>query len=286
MHLLNARKQTMIKEIELNDVSSIISVFRDVSGVDFSNYAPSSLKRRFIRFMELKKVTDTRELLSLTKTNQQFAQEFLNEVTVNVTEMFRDPDFWKGIKQLVLPALAEKETIRIWHAACSSGEEVFSMAILLKEYGILDKAEILGTDINMQALDHANLGIQSKKKFHLSNQNYKDLKTQNLLSDYFDIEKNHNTLKKDIMKHIYFKRNDLVSGGSASKFDLILCRNVFIYFNRNLQEKVLHMFSGCLNKDGFLGIGSKESIAWCRSERFFEILSAEEKIFRKRSFNY
>jgi chemotaxis protein methyltransferase CheR len=270
-----------VEEIGLKDIKRVIDTIYLSRGVDFSNYAFSSLKRRIKRFLEINKIHDINEFILKLKEEGEFADIFIKEVTVNVTEMFRDPSFWIVLRDTIIPQIGFNNTLKIWHAACSTGEEVYSMAILLKEAGLLKYSTITATDINKHVLKVASRGVYTIRSQEVNSKNYEQFGGKVKLSDYYSISDSMVHFDKQLITNVDFKCHDLALDGPIGKFDLILCRNVLIYFNFDLQEKVLQTFTQSLPKNSYLGIGSKESINWCRSARLFEEVSLEEKIYRK-----
>jgi len=267
--------------IDKKKKKNLLAVVKEKKGIDFSDYAYPSLHRRISRFIEINRLSGFSELISKIKNVEGFADSFIHEITVNVTEMFRDPSFWVTLRDHVLPSLRNKPVISIWHAGCSMGEEVYSMAILLKEEKLLSKAKIVATDINMEALKKARNGIYLLKNQELNENNYFHLGGKGKLSEHYKIEGNMAQYDQELIKRVEFKRHDLSSDPYFGMFDMVICRNVFIYFNLSLQEKVLGVFSQSLNPGGFLGIGSKESVSWLKGARYFKPISIEDKVFVK-----
>ncbi len=265
----------------MTEVRAIAEAIQGTTGIDFSNYAFSSFRRRVERFIESHKVKDIDVFIGDIKNNSDLANRLVSEITVNVTEMFRDPSFWLTLRNIILPKLDRNEVIRIWHAACSTGEEVFSMAILLKEEGLLRRARIVATDINPNVLGTAKGGIYQLKNLEVNTRNYEQSGGKSKLSDYYSVAGGSVCFDRRLIENVSFSRNDLSRDGDPGQFDLILCRNVLIYFNFDLQEKVIQVFARSMPGGAFLAIGSKESISWCRSGRFYEPECIEEKIYRK-----
>jgi chemotaxis protein methyltransferase CheR len=277
-------KHFSVEEISLSDLKRVVSAAKEAGGVDFSNYATASLRRRVLRLADTSRIRTTDELLMKIKNNNGFIKTFVNEVTVNTTEMFRDPLFWKVLNENVIPTLANKSLIKIWHAACSTGEEVYSMSILMREAGLFEQTRITATDINDQAMEIAGKGNYPLRNQKLNQVNYSNFKPSGQLSDYYEVLGNRVQFDLDLIKHVKFKSHDLVRDRVFSKFDLIICRNVLIYFNADLQERVIRIFNESMYKDSFLGIGIKESISWCKPARNFTPVSLEEKVFKKISY--
>ncbi|MBK6263656.1 protein-glutamate O-methyltransferase CheR [Marivirga sp. S37H4] len=270
------------QDIEISDLRRITELVKEQYRYDFTNYAMSSFRRRILRIMELYKFGSADLLIKRLKDDKSFFDEFISEITVNVTEMFRDPSFWRELRDNVIPnILLNHNTISIWHAGCSSGEEVFSMAILLKEMGILNKAKIIATDIDKVILDKAKLGHYSMKNMELNEKNYIRFEGKGSFKDYFTEQNGKAVMDKTLIDNVSFREHDLVQGVVFNKFDLILCRNVMIYFNQNLQNEVLKKHHESLFKYGYLVIGSKESLIWCEIANKFIVVNNEEKVYKK-----
>jgi chemotaxis protein methyltransferase CheR len=209
-----------------------------------------------------------------------FFDLFIKEITVNTTEMFRDASCWKVIREEIIPLVRELPTIRIWHAGCSSGEEVFSMAILLKEEGLLEKSKIIASDLNKDIIECAKKGCYSLKTLELNADNYIQSGGKKNFSDYYSRQENCYLMNSSLLTNVGFMKHDLSSGKEFSKFDIILCRNVMIYFNKNLQENVFSLFQKSLFKRGFIIIGKKESMTYYTNSRMFTETNSIEKIYR------
>lgn len=269
-------------EIEIVELRKLTEIIKNKYDYDFSNYAMSSFKRRIQRVLELYKFASVDVLIKKLNDEPKFFKEFLSEVTVNVTEMFRDPSFWRELRDNIIPnILLNHNTISIWHAGCSSGEEVFSMAILLKEMGMLEKSKIVATDIDTDILSKAKSGVYSAKNMDLNQKNYVRFQGLHDLNKYYREENGKAIMDKSLVDSVSFREQNLVDSAAFSKFDLILCRNVMIYFNQTLQNNVLKMFHESLFKYGYLIVGSKESLIWCEIANKFIVVNNEEKIYKK-----
>ncbi|MEX2230545.1 MAG: protein-glutamate O-methyltransferase CheR [Cyclobacteriaceae bacterium] len=269
-------------DIEIADLKRISELIYEKYNYDFRNYAMSSFKRRVVRILELKKLTLNNLLKKLTDT-PPFVNEFIDELTVNVTEMFRDPDFWRVMRQEVIPAIRlNSKEFKIWHAGCSSGEEVMTMVVMLEEMGILGDASITATDLDVTALERAKSAKYPMKNMALNENNYLSYGGSGSgLKRYYHQENGHALFIHELVSQVSFVKHDLVLGGVFDKFDLILCRNVMIYFNQDLQNEVLKKFHESLNRNGYLSIGSKESLIWCDYANRFMVLNNDEKIYKK-----
>jgi chemotaxis protein methyltransferase CheR len=270
-----------MQDIDIADLKRISELIYQKYRYDFRNYAMSSFKRRVLRIMEIKRLT-VDSLLRKLSDHPPFINEFLDELTVNVTEMFRDPSFWRIMREEIVPSiLLNHKQFKIWHAGCSSGEEVLSMSILLKEMGILQDVTIIATDLDAAILDKAKTAIYPAKNMDLNEKNYIRFQGNASLHQYYKVENGNAVFDDELMQNVSFRRHDLVLGEPFNKFDLILCRNVMIYFNQALQNEVLKKFHASLFKYGYLAIGSKESLIWCDYSNRFIVVNTEEKIYKK-----
>lgn len=268
--------------ISEKELDRIIAFVRERFAVDFSGYARSSLSRRVARFKKNIRIESADELCMLLESSSEKLRLFIHEITVNTTEMFRDPEFWRYLRQEVLPKLAEFNAIRIWHAGCSTGEEVYSMLILLYETGLIDRAKIIATDINSDVLHKTREGIFRFKDFEAYSRAYEEAGGQHDFSYYFDMNDESFAAKEFLKAPLNLKLHNLTHSTPFSKFDLIMCRNVMIYFNTALQTEVIRLFAGSLFKNGILCIGKKENIAFLESASSFRDLNPAERVYSLR----
>ena len=269
-------------EVEIADLRKITEVVKSKYKYDFSDYAMSSLRRRIQRIIDLYSLTSVGQLIEKIERDSTFFDGFLSEVTVNVTEMFRDPSFWREVRDHVIPSiLLNHESFSIWHAGCSSGEEVISMSILLREMGIADKVNIIATDIDKPILQKAMSREYSMKNMELNEKNYIRFQGTASLREYYTEKNGKAIMDPSLTEKVSYRNYDLVQGEVFNKFDLILCRNVMIYFNQSLQNNVLKRLHESLFKYGYLAVGSKESLIWCEIANKFIIANNEEKIYKK-----
>ncbi len=269
-------------KIGASEVDELIMLINDYSGYDFSDYSMPSLQRRFQRYIDLNKISDFKQLLQDLTNDSAMVNNLIEEVTVNVTEMFRDPSFFAAIRTELVPQLNKLPLIKIWHAGCSTGEEVYSMAILLKEHNLLDKSIIYATDINQSVLDVAKSGKYSIESFKENELNYRESEGTKKLSDYYIVLNGEVLINEDLKSKVIFSTHNLVSDNAFNQFDLIICRNVLIYFNKSLQDNVLQMFYNSLSENGILAIGSKETIMFSPIENFMQVINAKWKIWKKK----
>lgn len=271
----------VVQDIDIVDLKKITDLVQTKYGYDFRNYAMSSFKRRMLRILELKNLT-IESLLKKLNEQPGFIEEFLDELTVNVTEMFRDPGFWRILRDEIIPGiLLNHKSFKIWHAGCSSGEEVLSMTIMLKEMGILQDVQLFATDLDVNILEKAKSATYPIKNMELNEKNYIRYEGKKSLKEYYKEEGGKAIFDKELMQNVTFRKHDLVKGEVFNKFDLILCRNVMIYFNQALQNDVLKKFHEGLFKYGYLAIGSKESLIWCDVANKFLVVNNEEKVYKK-----
>jgi len=266
--------------IEDENIDILVNDVFELYGYDFTEYSKASLKRRISRLYTLDKFPSFAELRYKLKSDPGYLKRFVEEITVNVTEMFRDPSFYLALRNEILPKLGTHPYIRIWHAGCSTGEEVYSMAILLKEAGLLSKSIIYATDINPDVLEKARVGIFPIANMKLYSENYIASGGRLDFSSYYSA--NYDGVKFDeaLTKQMVFSAHNLVTDGSFNEFHLIVCRNVLIYFDKQLQDKVFQLFDKSLGKLAYLALGSKETIKFSSIHLHYKQVG-REKIWRK-----
>ncbi|WP_461093386.1 CheR family methyltransferase [Spirosoma gilvum] len=266
--------------IEDEQIDLLLNDLFEIYGYDFTHYARASLKRRINRVWSLDKFPSFAELRYRIRTDVHYIKRFVEELTVNVTEMFRDPPFYKALRTDILPTLAAKPFIRIWHAGCSTGEEVFSMAILLKEASLLHKSLLYATDLNPDVLTSARKGIVSLSQMKQYSENYLLSGGNADFSSYYTAQYGYAKFHDELAERMVFSTHNLVSDRSFNEFDLILCRNVLIYFDKALQQRVLSLFDESLGLLGYLALGAKETLRFSTLEPKYRQLTGE-KIWRK-----
>ena len=266
--------------VTIKQLEEVIDLVKEIYGFDFSDYTKASLRRRVLRIMMLKKLS-LYDLKHLLVNDHTFFQHFLEEITVNVTEMFRDPTFYKAVNNQVVPYLSTYQHIKAWVAGCSSGEEVYSLAILLNLAGLTTKSFIYGTDVNTEVLKEARKGIYSLRKIRSYAENYQMASLGGSITDHFTILYDAATIHNELKQNTLFSVHNLVSDGVFNEFQLISCRNVFIYFEIGLQEKILDLFHQSLAPHGFLCLGSKETIRSDRFKKKFKPINQKENIYQK-----
>ncbi|WP_281323538.1 CheR family methyltransferase [Flavobacterium aestivum] len=267
--------------IEFNDLEEIVFLIQKQHGYDFADYSRASMLRRVNRFMEISNMGSIVDLKYELINNPGNFNKFVNEIVVNVSEFFRDPSFFKSLIANVFPYLDSYPKISIWCAGCSFGEETYSLAILLKELGLQHKSRIYATDISSNAIEKAKKGIYSNKNFKEYSNNYFSCGGKESLNQYFISDGKKSIINSDLKKEILFTRHNLVTDGVFKECQLISCRNVLIYFNEELQDKVLNLFYNSLPIHGFLALGSKESLRFSSVYDKFKEIDRVEKIYQK-----
>ncbi|MCK5522530.1 MAG: protein-glutamate O-methyltransferase CheR [Thiomargarita sp.] len=250
-------------------------------GYDFRNYSKASLKRRINHRLIKEGLENLSAMQHKLLYDVHFFDRLLLDMSINVTEMFRDPNFYLALRKYVIPKLKQHSFLKIWHAGCSSGEEAYSMAIILKEEGLYDNTQIYATDMNEVILKQAKEGIFKINKLKQYTANYQKSGGLESFSNYYVAHYDHVVMDKSLKKNILFSDHNLAIDGVFGEMNLILCRNVLIYFNSELQNRVLELFFDSLGKDSFLCLGSKESIYFSKTSNAFKEVVKEEKIYRK-----
>ncbi len=272
-------KENEIKDIELD---LLIESIRRRHGYDFGHYARASFKRRVASMASKLGVDHISQIITPILRDDAAINDFLREMSVTVTEMFRDPIFFAAIREKVLPYLESYPFLKIWHAGCATGEEVYAMAIVLKEEGLYRRVRIYATDFNNESLHKAEEGIYplDKMKKYMAAYNRSNPKAS--FSDYYHSGYKSAKMNEDLRECITFANHNLVTDGVFGEMNLIICRNVMIYFDKDLQNRVLSLFKDSLCHRGFLCLGPKESLRFSEVAEDFEEVSKKEKIFRKR----
>lgn len=262
-------------------LSQLLNEVLERYGYDFTAYTKASLKRRINRLYGLDRFPSFAEFLYRIKTDKKYFNRFVEELTVNVTEMFRDPKFFRALRETVLPILATYPFIRIWHAGCSTGEEVYSMAILLKEAGLLHKSLLYATDLNPEVVKIAATGVLPANSMQLYSENYINAGGTGEFSQYYTASYGHVMFHSELRQRMVFSTHNLAAESSFNQFQLILCRNVLIYFERELQGKVFALFDESLENLGFLALGSKETLKMSPVIAGYQQFG-KEKVWRKK----
>ncbi|HSC80127.1 MAG TPA: protein-glutamate O-methyltransferase CheR [Chitinolyticbacter sp.] len=249
---------------------------------DFRNYSPASLKRRVQHALVQLQCDTVSALQDRVIHSQQHFSDLVQFLTVPVSEMFRDPAYFRALREQVLPVLATYPSLKIWIAGCSTGEEVYSLAILLHEEGLLERSLIYATDINPRSLQRAEDGIYPAGQVQRFTSNYQAAGGKRAFSDYYTAAYGSAIFDRQLKKQMTFADHSLATDAVFTETQLISCRNVLIYFNRALQDRAFGLFRDSLCHRGFLGLGSKETVQFSAHADDFETLTRQERIFRKR----
>ncbi len=267
-------------ELKDTDMQLLLRDISDWYGYDFTEYAKASMKRRLTRLITIDNFPNFNAFRNRVRMDEHYFNRFIEEVTVNVTEMFRDPRFYLQLREAVLPVLSGYPFIKIWHAGCSTGEEVYSMAILLQEAGLLEKSLLYATDINPAVLENINKGIFPLRHMKQYSENYILAGGKNDFSNYYTANYDNAMFSKHFAHRMVTSTHNLVSDGSFNEFQLILCRNVLIYFEKSLQDRAIRLFDASLEAGGFLALGSKESLKYIDLYKRYQPVG-KEKIWQK-----
>jgi chemotaxis protein methyltransferase CheR len=268
-------------ELERLEMELLLTAIYRHHGFDFRAYAPASLHRRIRRHMENGGVPTISRLIELVLHQPAAMQRLLHDLSVNVTAMFRDPSFFLEFRNTVVPLLRTYPTVRIWHAGCSTGEEVYAMSILLEEEGLYDRCRIYATDMDSTVLDQARQGIFPLARMKEYTANYFQGGGKRSLNEYYTAKYDGALFAPRLARNVLFTQHNLAMDKGFSEFNVIVCRNVLIYFDRTLKDHVLELFSESFATLGILCLGRKESLRFTAFEQDFSVLSAREKIYRR-----
>lgn len=277
---MNMREQSDTEAIELD---LLLEAIQRRCGYDFRQYARSLVRRRLVSRLAASNLTHFAEMIPRVLHDERFLDDVLRALSITVTEMFRDPQVYLALRRDVIPALKALKTVKIWHAGCATGEEVYSLAILLKEEGLYDRARIYATDFNADALHTAQEGIYPPKAIKKGTRNYVASGGQGGLSDYYYAQYGSAKMQEGLKANIRFSHHDLATDGTFGEMNLILCRNVLIYFDRKLKNRACTLFTQSLHPGGFLCLGTKETLDFSDVRGDFEAVAPLEKIYRHKT---
>ncbi|HLT88605.1 MAG TPA: protein-glutamate O-methyltransferase CheR [Sphingobacterium sp.] len=266
--------------ISFQELQDVVELVGKVSGFNLTGYSKSSLKRRVQRVMDLERM-DVVDLKSAIINVEGFHTYLMNEITVNVTEMFRDPLYYAALRTDVLPYLETFPRLKFWSAGCSTGEEVYSLAIMLTEADLYNRSFIYGTDVNGNVLETAKKAIYPLKNFKLYTENYNATSAFNSLSNYYTAMYDAAIIHADIRKNILFSQHNLATDYVFNEFQFISCRNVLIYFDLELQSRIFQLFYESLSEFGFLCLGTKETLFNHEIMSKFKVINKKFNIYQK-----
>ena len=269
-------------DLERLEIDLILEAIYRHYGFDFRNYARASMRRRLWNQVKAEKLTTISGLLDRVLHDVDCMERLLLMLSVNVTAMYRDPTFFRAFREQVVPLLRSHPFVRIWHAGCSTGEEVYSMAILLEEEGLYDRCRLYATDMNEAVLRRAQTGIFPIEVMQEYTANYLRSGAREHFARYYTARYGHAIFKQPLRRNIVFSHHNLVTDGSFNEFHVIICRNVMIYFNEQLQARVHELFYDSLRRFGVLALGRKESLSGTPHQHDYEDINATEKLYRRR----
>ena len=272
---------TEVRDVEEIEVALLLEAIHRRYGFDFREYAPASLKRRLWRRANAEGVETISALQALVLHDPACMERLLLDLSINVTTMFRDPSFYTAFREKVVPQLRTYPFTRIWVAGCSTGEEVYSLAIVLEEAELLDRTRIYATDINQAVIESARLGVFPLEKMQEYTQNYLAAGGKRAFSEYYLASYDGAVFDRNLVENAVFAQHNLVSDRSFNEFHVIVCRNVMIYFDRSLQERVFELFHESLARLGVLALGHKETIRLSSFARHYEEVDPVEKLWKK-----
>ncbi len=281
MVVLVEKDEETLENEEL-EIDLVLEALHKKSDFDYKNYSRAHIKRRLNHRLAVTGYKHFTDLIPGIIYEPKMLDGLLKDLSINVTEMFRDPGFFSSVKNRIFPYLETYAFVKIWHAGCSSGQEVYSMAILLEESFLLEKSQIYATDFNPRILNIAKEAIYPIENIKKYTTNYQEAGGANSFSNYYNAQYDSAVMRQDLKKNVLFSFHNLVTDGVFGEMHVIFCRNVLIYFDKVLQNKVLQLFYNSLVPGGFLCLGSKESIRYSDVEDLFETVSSEYKIYRKR----
>ncbi|MBC7607189.1 MAG: protein-glutamate O-methyltransferase CheR [Burkholderiales bacterium] len=264
------------------EISSLLKAVYQKYGYDFSQYSEAHVRRRIMNRMSMSGIEDISQMQSMVLNDEIFGSTLLQDLSITVTEMFRDPSFYVSLRENVIPILKTYPFIKIWHAGCATGEEAYSMAIVLQEEGLYDRTTIYATDFNQRALNQAKEGIFSNKMMKKYTTNYQLSGGKDSFSNYYTSDRDNVIMNQSLKKNIVWANHNLVTDSVFAEVHLILCRNVLIYFDHNLQNKVQHLFYNSLINGGILCLGSKESLRFTDLHDEYKELDKKQRVFKKR----
>jgi chemotaxis protein methyltransferase CheR len=268
-------------DIENIELDLLLQAIYRRYGYDFRSYARASVRRRVAHNMQRHDLDSISAVQHKVLHDQHFFESLFLDMSVNVTEMFRDPHFYEILREKIIPELKRQKFLKIWHAGCSTGEEVYSMAIVLKEEGLYERCQIYATDMNVLVLEKAKQGIFAINRLQHYTKNYQNAGGRESFSDYYTAHYDHVVIDKALKKNILFSDHNLATDGVFGEMNLIMCRNVLIYFNRDLQNRVLGLFHDSLSDGGFLCLGTKESVRFSQYSAHFIDIDQREKLYQK-----
>jgi chemotaxis protein methyltransferase CheR len=269
-------------EIENIEIDLLLEAVYQRYGYDFRSYARASVERRTRQFLAHLGLASVSEMIPRIVHDEDLFSELVQYFSISVTEMFRDPFVYLAIREEIVPMLRTWPHIKVWHAGCATGEEVYSLAIVLKEEGIYDRTTIYATDFNDSVLQKAKAGIYPPEKIQEATRNYQQAGGRSSFGNYYHSRYDAVSMDSGLRERITFANHNLVTDRVFGEMHLVFCRNVLIYFNRDLQNRALGLFTESLVHGGFLCVGTKEDLQFTEVSRHYEAVNNKAKIYKKR----
>ncbi|HCC54889.1 MAG TPA: chemotaxis protein CheR [Desulfobulbaceae bacterium] len=270
-------------KIEMIEIDLLLETIFQRYGYDFRSYARASIERRIRQFLAGSRCSSISEMIPKILHDEEFFSNLVQYFSISVTEIFRDPLVYRAVREKVLPLLKTWPHVKIWHAGCATGEEVYSLAIVLKEEEVYDRATIYATDFNDESLDRAREGVYALGKLKDATKNYQQTGGKASFSEYYHAHYDAAAMDGSLKERITFANHNLAVDAAFGEMHLIFCRNVLIYFNRELQNRVLELFTDSLVHGGFLCLGTKEDLQFSEVSNLYELVDAKAKIYKKKS---
>jgi chemotaxis protein methyltransferase CheR len=268
-------------EIGIVDFRNIIKVIKDTYDYDFTDYSLTSLKRRFEKVIQIHNLKFTDQLIDRIKEDKVFFQVFLQEIAIESTEMFRDPSFWRLMRDDILPLIVkENYKSKVWFPSCVAGDELYTFCIILKEKGWMDNIDIIATCQNDRMIENIKSGKLKAYKFDASNDNFNRYQESKEFSAYCTIQGEIASRDTSLIKSVNFLKQNINFDNSPQDVKLIICRNQLIYYTQGLHDKILKIFYDCLSLSGYLAIGVKEQVGMI-SSKYFKIVNESESVYKK-----
>lgn len=271
-----------IEDIQPLEIDLLLEAIFQRHGHDFRSYARASISRRIREFMEKADCESIAEMIPRVLHDVDFFSRLLPYFSIPVTEMFRDPFVYRALREKVIPLLRTYPFIKVWHAGCATGEEVYSLAILLKEENLYERTTIYATDFNDAALEDARAGVYPKERMEGFARGYQEAGGNGSFTDYYRARNGAAALDSSLRDRITFANHNLATDSEFGEMHLIFCRNVVIYFNRDLQDRVYGLFSDSLTRGGFLCLGTKEDLIFSETADNFEIVDRAARLYKKK----
>ena len=268
-------------DLEALEIKLLTEGIYEHYGFDFRDYSVPSMKRRIWKRIYAEGLSTVSGLQEKVLHDAGTMERLLLDLSINTTAMFRDPTFYLAFRQKIVPTLRTYPFVRIWHAGCSTGEEVYSMAMLLQEEGLYERCRIYATDINEAVLQRAKEGIFPLSSMQENTSNYIAAGGTGNFSQYYTARYDHAIFRPSLRENVVFAQHNLVTDASFNQFNVIFCRNVLIYFNNELQDRVQKLFLNSMETFGILGLGKKETIKYTTIADSYEVIDAEERIYRR-----